>query len=345
MLKLTNGLGRKADQARQKLLCYILDSQLKAGDRLPTQDQLRLKLLLGTETIANAIHALAEEGILEVRNKVGIFVRRHEPGELVARLIGIGLSMVQGSPYNSMLIYYLQSELQKQSCRAMLFCNYGSEDATIHSFPGLDYALKHGQLSGFITTERLALNDWQQLETTGVQVCYCGHSGGFPLTVTTAVTDYTLAALRDIRRLGLSRPEAIFPEMRYFEQARQRDPFASAFLRAVGMEYRPLAGEQLVNHYLRQAVRPDALIFYDDTTTADFCCQLVRCHADWHPVIFALRNRQIPLLLPVDNVFFYELDIEEVAASIVGLLLAKIRNPALRPVQISVPIRAEKPYP
>ena len=68
-------LPRKVEFARDALVTLIHDRNLQSGDRLPTYTALRNELGLGSQTIAGAVGLLCEAGVLEVRDKVGIFVK------------------------------------------------------------------------------------------------------------------------------------------------------------------------------------------------------------------------------------------------------------------------------
>ena len=71
----TNKLGRKMKLARKELLRYIFDAQLKVGDKLPSQAALVGSMGLSSSTIIRAVNSLKDEGVLEVRDKVGVFLR------------------------------------------------------------------------------------------------------------------------------------------------------------------------------------------------------------------------------------------------------------------------------
>ena len=65
---------RKTERAKQLLVRYIRDRQLKNGDKLPPQNELRRIFRYGAATICSAVNALRDDGVLEVRDKVGVFV-------------------------------------------------------------------------------------------------------------------------------------------------------------------------------------------------------------------------------------------------------------------------------
>ena len=66
--------GVKTGLVKQALVRYIRERELRRGDRLPPQGTLRKSLGFGTATIAAAIHELKEDQVLEVRDKIGVFV-------------------------------------------------------------------------------------------------------------------------------------------------------------------------------------------------------------------------------------------------------------------------------
>ena len=65
-------LHSKASEAIEE---YIEDNHLKAGDRLPSERSLAEQLKIGRNSVREALRSLETNGIIEVRNGLGAFVR------------------------------------------------------------------------------------------------------------------------------------------------------------------------------------------------------------------------------------------------------------------------------
>ena len=68
-----------AEQVAQRLKDYILEKDLKAGDRLPTETTLTRQMGVARSTVREAIKRLESQHILVVRHGAGSFVADH-PG-------------------------------------------------------------------------------------------------------------------------------------------------------------------------------------------------------------------------------------------------------------------------
>jgi GntR family transcriptional regulator, transcriptional repressor for pyruvate dehydrogenase complex len=64
----------------ERLLSYVVQSELAAGDRLPGERELARRLGVSRTTVRQAIVALQAQGVLEVRHGGGTFVRDLAPG-------------------------------------------------------------------------------------------------------------------------------------------------------------------------------------------------------------------------------------------------------------------------
>lgn len=335
-------LGRKARAARQQLLRFILDAGLREGDRLPPQNRLRAELNMGATTITSALNALRDEGVLDIRDKVGVFVKRNNPNGMAGRTIAIGAPEVAGTAFGSMLICFIQSELQKNGCRASVFFNNGETGVplTKDHFPGLRLSLDARQMDGFITTENIAPEAWNSLENAGLCPCYTGFSPNPPCGVTPALDVYSRDAALLCRDRYNIRPTLILTDP-YYNPASLLE---AGLCDAHRIEYNRGVGEDLMLQYLARPAdrRPGAMVFFDDTVASEFACAVLRCGdalKGAYPRIVALRNLQIPIFMPLREVDWFELDIKEVARETVRLLLRRMRGEDLHETHVRVPIR------
>ncbi|MCL2799403.1 MAG: FadR family transcriptional regulator [Endomicrobia bacterium] len=68
------------NQTTDRLMRYIIDNNLQAGSKLPTELELSLLLQVGRSTIREAVKALVGRNILEVRQGSGTFLVREQIG-------------------------------------------------------------------------------------------------------------------------------------------------------------------------------------------------------------------------------------------------------------------------
>jgi GntR family transcriptional repressor for pyruvate dehydrogenase complex len=66
---------RLYEQVIERLLAYVHDGRLQAGERLPTERQLARQLGVSRVSVREAIVALQVHGVVEVRHGGGIFLR------------------------------------------------------------------------------------------------------------------------------------------------------------------------------------------------------------------------------------------------------------------------------
>jgi DNA-binding FadR family transcriptional regulator len=67
---------RLQDRVKEQIKNFILDSGLKPGDQLPTENDMAQKLGVSKTTLREALKVLANVGILESRHGVGTFVKK-----------------------------------------------------------------------------------------------------------------------------------------------------------------------------------------------------------------------------------------------------------------------------
>jgi len=67
--------GKLQDLAKEQIKSLIIDSGLKSGDHLPTENKLAEQLGISKTTVREALKALENVGILEARHGVGNFIK------------------------------------------------------------------------------------------------------------------------------------------------------------------------------------------------------------------------------------------------------------------------------
>lgn len=64
----------RIEQTTDSLLHYIIDQDLKEGDKLPNERELGIRLGVGRGTVREALRILESRNVLEIRHGAGIFI-------------------------------------------------------------------------------------------------------------------------------------------------------------------------------------------------------------------------------------------------------------------------------
>lgn len=64
------------EQTSDRLVQYIIEKELKEGDKLPNERELGIRLGVGRGTVREAIRTLSSRNVLEVRHGAGIFISK-----------------------------------------------------------------------------------------------------------------------------------------------------------------------------------------------------------------------------------------------------------------------------
>lgn len=156
--------GMKTEMVKQALVRFIADSRMRPGDKLPSQNNLRLKLNVGSATISTAINALAEDNVLEIRDKVGAFIKKTGLDGHTGRNIAI-LVNVANSIYNHIMVSQLQKYLQNENCHnIVLSCPADKDSKKLKNYPGLFRNLRQKNISGIIVTCELLDSEFEFLD-------------------------------------------------------------------------------------------------------------------------------------------------------------------------------------
>jgi GntR family transcriptional repressor for pyruvate dehydrogenase complex len=77
---------KRADQVRERLVELMRNGDFKAGDKLPTEQQLMSMFGVGRSSVRAAIQSLVGLGIIELRPGLGSFVRPLPIDDLIGRV-------------------------------------------------------------------------------------------------------------------------------------------------------------------------------------------------------------------------------------------------------------------
>lgn len=327
---MTTALPRRVESARNALVTYIHDHALKSGDRLPAYATLRSEFGFGSETIAAAVDSLCRLGVLEVRDKVGLFVADPESGHLTGRTIAVAVRRLAGSAYAATLAGFIQKLLTERNCRCLTFYqNSDPEDSPcpeLSEFSGLEQALGENRCDGVITLCPLASSAQERLNQLGLPCCFIGDSDAppMPLSVLIEVKSFFDEATAALTASGC---RSIIQLCNSAEQHALRHEIALPAL--VGVSYD--GGADIAAKLLAMPAdsRPDGIVSDDDTIVSGLLAKLIAAQlpdVKYLPFIATIIHGELGERYASNKMLLFRQDIEKYAELAVGLLLDTLRD-------------------
>lgn len=328
MTRFHKTLPRKVEFARDALVTLIHDRKMVTGDRLPAYSVLRETLGLGSQTIAGAVNLLSEAGVLEVRDKVGIFVKDPDGGLLTGRTIAVAVRPIEGSAYGATLCAFIQKLLSERNCRCLTFfrSSQGTATSELSEFPGLEQAvLEHG-CDGVITLCPFSEKALSVMKKQGIRCCFVGDDDRVikDSGVVIDVAHFIENAAAELKNAGCAKVIQFAVSK---EQLASRS--SSGVPGMIGVSYE--GGAAIADKLLAmdEADRPDGIISDDDILVSGFLAELfARQLPDirYLPMIAAIVHRELGERYPSGRMILYEQGIEEYAGLAVDLLLSALRG-------------------
>lgn len=333
-----NNLGRQTEVVKQAIVQYLWNERLEAGERMPSQAELCRMFQVGAATVTRAVQALEKEGVLEVRRRVGIFVRTPRPAGHMASSVGIiGQMQDRVHSFNWLCSKYLQIYLRRNGCSCTEFPFEGSRmtDAEIMDFPGLQESLQQGLLQGIITLHNVSDATLGQLEAAGIPVCFLGSSSNSACGTVIDLLSLVDDGLQTLHEAGCRRPAVVIGAL--FQESKRQ-------LEALLRHYRPQqpaagiledakleGGCNLARQLLAMpaAQRPDGLMVCDDFIAQHFFAELVRLQdvaLEYWPLCVNVCNLQASLDFPCRELARYEVDIQEMAELVGSLMMRRLKD-------------------
>ena len=322
-------LPRRVESARNALITYIHDNGLSQGDRLPAYASLRAEFGFGSQTIAAAVESLCALGVLEVRDKVGLFVADPHGGHLTGRTVAVAVRNLTGSAYAATLTGFIQKLLNEQNCRCLTFFQATdpgrSPCPSLAEFPGLEQAVSEHRCDGIITLCPFSAEGKNFLEKYSVACCFIGDDDheNMPLSVVIEVKKFIHDAMNALKNSGCSK---IF---QLCASADQRSMRSGELPALVGESYS--GGAEIAHKLLAMppAERPDGIVSDDDTIVSGLLAELVSKQLpeiDYMPQIATIIHSELGEKYPSDKMILFRQDIEKYAALAVDLLLDVLRG-------------------
>ncbi len=324
-----NRHGRKTEFTRKALIRYIIDHGLKRGDRLPPQIELVNSIGTSSSTVIRAVNSLSDDGILEVRDKVGVFLRTDHLLGQVARTVALltQCSVSTVSPFYSGLALMLIRRLQQAGCQTLIFPwkrenNLDPDKRSQKEFPGLNDALADGKID--VVFDFTGWNGDDYFARYGVPLLTLDvmPSSANSIVIDMAgFCDSAIAALAEngVRDLRIISPHEMLNKLLrpvIHEAGKKYDlDLGDDILITVDNVKR---GRELAKKFFMQKPqeRPDGFIFMDEFIGVDFLNGLAVCHANgagYRPQVVMAYDRDLQLSYPYDNIFLFEKRVHDIA--------------------------------
>ena len=328
-MKSATELPRRVESARNALITYIHDNGLVTGDRLPPYAKLRAEFGFGSQTIAAAVDSLCSLGMLEVRDKVGLFVADPNGGHLTGRTVAVAIRNLAGSAYAATLAGFIQKLLSEKNCRCLTF--FQSTDPAesptpyLAEFPGLEQTVFEHRCDGIISLCPLAEYDLKRLAKAAIPCCFIGDDDhkAMPLSVVIEVKRFIRDAEEALKKAGCRKIVQLCASE---EQLSLRDDSLPAL---VGNSY--TGGVEIAGKLLNTPPddRPDGIISDDDTIVSGLLAQLISRQlpqVDYLPHIATIIHAELGEKYPSDRMILFQQEIEKYASMAVSLLLDVLKG-------------------
>ena len=349
--------GHQTEAVKQALISHICDLNLKPGDRLPSQTELRNWLGVGGATVSRAVQALQESGIVEIKPHRGVILRNAATNGMIGREIGLVSMWRTFSPAIASSLQCLQLQFHQNACQVKTFLRNFPEMTDVDSlsyFDGLKRCVELNQLNGILTTVSFDDEAWEFFEKHNIPVVSTDsatQNNGFRLESFNIFE----ASMKQAVKRGFKRPGLI--AFGYPHVSKIFDTFHK-YTSVPAEKYCCLLAQQIVKDdisflekfNLSEKIdyfcampaneRPDVLIVPDDilmTSIFPYFQQKWCEGCDWKPFFIYIYHKQIPIL-PLQMIYgdYFEFDIMKSAEITVSFLLDVIRGKEKTPRSIVI---------
>ena len=337
-----NRYGRKTEFTRKALIRYIVDHELKRGDRLPSQTELIRAIGTSSSTVIRAVNSLSDDGILDVRDKVGVFLRTDRLLGKVARTVALltQCTVADVSPFYAGLALMLIQKLQQVGCQTLIFpwkrdLNQDPSRRNHKEFPGLNDALVDGKID--VVFDFTGWDGDEYFSRYGVPLLTLGVMPSSANSIVIDMAGFCGRALALLAANGVRNVRVVSP---HEALSRQLRPILEEAAGKYGWERpddllltvdRVSQGRELARQFFLadKGARPDGFVFMDEFIGIDFLNGLAVCQkgkADYHPQVAMAYDSDLQLSYPRDDIFFFEKKVHEIADLAADSILDISRN-------------------
>lgn len=334
----------KIAQAKQLLVRYIHEHHLHAGDRLPSQDTFRRAFNFGTATINSAVNELKQEGVLEVKDKVGVYVLDPSTDGHTRYTIALATRHSEHNLFYSSLLTTLQHKLSSCGYMVRLFTTSSEIEHSCHpfleldDFPGLRRHIENNSVHAIINMDDFTQPCLDFLRSRSIPNIFIG-SIGCSIAPNGVFFDTEHSVGCACKRIADFAPASIalacHPAVMENCRRSMEDHFPGR------TSYFPCNGSPDGKRFadtilaMPREERPDWLFFPDDIVALAATVRLAQKIPQSeipHCVIFSTLRHQI--FFPVNNAFYFDSSLDECVASAMSLLEKAFSEKTLDPGKI-----------
>lgn len=331
----------------RKILRFIHEGSYSIGDRLPTHAQLVKELDTCHDTLHIAMKWLAEDGVIQRKQRIGTLVSSLYPENPQHSIwqIGIVVPPLTSSYFVPVLTHFLHKHLARIGAADRIYmigphAPPSEEVLERHpcDFPGLEDDIESGLLEALISSTRLVTD----------KIPVCGANGSAKsLSVNIDHRSFAIEASTILQEAGCRKVLAVTspPDSGYSNLFIDGIQFANQHCASnaqISLEYATPGvenGHHFANKFLQTEKwkEVDALIIRDDQFAQAVSTILAKSGRT--DVVLAVQsNKQIPMSYALRTLNF-SLDVDKLASQLVDLLLMKLLMPSSTP-QVA-PIKPE----
>lgn len=313
--------GERTLLAKMALVRYIREGSLKIGDRLPTQNELRQQLGFGSATITAALRELHSEGVIEIRDKIGVFVLNPRTDGHTGRVIGIVINATEVSAFRCSLAIQLQICFSRWGWQLVpFFCEEQvlNGKLSLSSVSGLRRVIEQGGIEALITLGDFSQKSLDYFAAKKLPVLFVGCLEVRCPRIVIDVLAFLHAAQErlsasGIRRLAILIPEALSESLH--EEIRKPEFRENTPLILTGnfVQDGVAAARELLQY--PPTDRPEAVIIFDDTLASSFTVELFRQRESCYlPKMAILSNLQNPMDFAAEEPLIFSVNLAELAS-------------------------------
>jgi DNA-binding LacI/PurR family transcriptional regulator len=344
--------GVKTEKVKQQIVRYIRDTKMKRGDRLPPQDFFRKEFKCGMATVNAAINKLKADRVLQVRDKVGVFVLSPNADGHAGYIVGITTRWVQETPYYSSMLGALQRCLIKKGCQVNIFCydeakqeNLNQTTFPLNDFPGLTRSIEANEIEGLIHLDDFPEEAYGFIDSHGIPAVFVGSQGGNAKNGLFYDQEGLLSDIcRKLKKLNSKNPALCLPEaMRpHFEPLfKKLTAGAGTVYSGSGLKDGNRIAEEMLARESGKA--HDHIIYLDDIiaqkVTSIFALKMA---PDKCPRAIIMRGLQLLLSFPAIDPVFYNINLIEAAEQASDILLKAMNTKSKKVGRIYYKIKEGK---
>lgn len=335
---MANGIGKKVDLAKELIIREIWSMGLRSGEKLPSCDALSRRMNLGKATVFRAVKELQEEGILESRDRVGVFISDPQTPGHAGYQVGLIMGNMNASSFNNLLSVYLQSRCTDRGCWCLMFpaskvLHDTSKEDSLSAHVGVRQQIERSEIQGLLTQISFSEENKAFLKEHGIPYCFVG---GFSteenhLSVVLSMKKVISMGIEKLKNSGCKRPLALIPFGVWKTEAEQliRNFGGSCRIYSSAGDMFSLAKEL---SKMPERDRPDGILIPDEEEAYYFCAAVFSAAEFRMPHLVVLApeelqksmqtTRRLPLPEDTDILTF---SVQEMTEKAIDLLIKNMK--------------------